>query len=394
MWIIPKQFADRSSMTPSAPVRTGRVLMRLLLASGVAAVLHDPMLRAAPPARGTPERERLARAIKEAGEAIAKDGPHAGKGALVYLIPSTDDVPRGVHSEIHNSYPQGGYKPGNAHEGDAVIEYGGDSVVRELRLQMPGRELFSRSFRFRHGEVIVWDDVVLPVLTARAAGKIEGNLWLEGDPSLAGIRVSAGDRDSGVETDEDGWFAFDAVRKGKVRVSAHKPGYWGLWAEPTVEPGRTATVELDGYLIRQVLVHWAYISDEAREFDGPNVKEGTAIVNPTHEGLNRVSFAAGFERVNARSDFLILQKAGTLQIVNTDQSGPNGPGIVRVPGMKFDELKLVPKVAFSQQPQPLERGDLFLLRCFDGKHYAKMEILDVFTGDTPAEAMRRLMKGR
>lgn len=394
MHISTNRFDREPSTIPSAIPRARRVLGWLMFASGAATLFHSAMLAAAPLARDTPERERLDRAVAEARDAVAEGGSQFGKGALVYLIPSTDGVPRGVRSEIHNSYPSGGYKPGNVHEGDAIIEYGSDSVVRELRLLVPGRELFSRSFRFRHGEVIVWDDVALPALTARSAGSIRGSIWLEGDPPLKGITVHADDRESGVETDENGLFTLEGVRRGKVRVSAHKAGYRGLLDDPTVEPGRTTTVELDGYLVRNALVHWAYISDETRDFKGPAVKEGTAIVNPTHEGLNRVSFAAGFERVNAKSDFLINQIKDSLTINNTDDTY-KGPGIVKLSGVKFHEVETVPNLEFSSKKiLAFERGDLFLLRCFDGKRYAKLEVLDIFAGDVPPEAMRRLIKNR
>ena len=118
------------------------------------------------------------------------------------------------------------------------------------------------------------------------------------------------------------------------------------------------------------------------------------LCNIAEENIFNISFSLP-EFFNRIFDFFFINQIKDSLTVNNTDDTYKGPGIAKLSGVKFQEVETVPNLEFSSRKiLAFERGDLFLLRCYDGKHYAKLEVLDIFAGDVPAEAMRRLIKGR
>ncbi|MFQ5462696.1 MAG: hypothetical protein ACE5E5_08730 [Phycisphaerae bacterium] len=101
--------------------------------------------------------------------------------------------------------------------------------------------------------------------------------------------------------------------------------------------------------------------------------------------LSRVSFAKGFKQVSGRSDFLMTQKKDQLVLRHFDVRGHNIPASMLVKDTSFDELYEAPKSEYERTNAPLRPGDLYVFHCYDGKHYAMMEVVDITTEPSSPE---------
>ena len=136
--------------------------------------------------------------------------------------------------------------------------------------------------------------------------------------------------------------------------------------------GGTATCSMEGYRLRKANVRWAYQPDGSRKFSNETVLTGNATL--INNQLDRVSFEKGFAQVQGESDFLIYQNGKQLVIHNFDV-GPDGPDFQEMKGVAFNALMEAPLDGYSQQNNILKKGSVFVFRTYDGKHYAKMEVL-------------------
>ncbi|MCH8880933.1 MAG: hypothetical protein IID34_13770 [Planctomycetes bacterium] len=335
-------------------------------------------------AEDTEKATLRARRFKSLTEAVARGAEllatEAGAryAVIVYAVSAHDNRP--LHARA-NLYFVGtgrcGYLPGHASSDEVVLQpvrlLRGTQPV-ELRVVADGYERLARKGMLRVGELAIWDDFVLSPLTASSAAAVVGRVWLEDEAvDLEGLAIYV-DGEALAIADASGYFVAEPVSPGKVNISTHKPGFSGLYAEVTVRPRDEVTVELNGYRRRFAHVRWAYQPDGTHSFEG-DVLVGTATLSSGK--LSRVSFIEGFEQVGRHSDFLIRQEEDRLVLNHFDVSGPQRPASIQMKDTPFDRLFEAPNSGYDRKKKTLHPGDVFLFRCYDGKHYAMMEVLEI-----------------
>ncbi|MBN1796709.1 MAG: carboxypeptidase regulatory-like domain-containing protein [Sedimentisphaerales bacterium] len=296
------------------------------------------------------------------------------QGALVYRVRSEDKYLSRARTEFHwTGNRRGGYRPDEISEGQTKVVFDRDGQSAELRVIHPDYHEFRRPLVFEKGKVIVWDDIFLERVSPENSCTVKGTVHLEDDADPKGIRVSSGG--TSATTDDEGNFILKGLRSGEVHIGAGKSGYYGLYTTVNVAKGQTATCKLNGYRIRKAKVRWVYQPDDSKDFTKDNIVTGTAILQDRE--LNRVSFAEGFKQVHGKSDFFVHQVGGDLFIMNTDARSGDGPAFIET-DISFDEITKVPDVDFRRSTRmTLKAGKVYIFRCYDGQHYAKMEVLEI-----------------
>jgi hypothetical protein len=295
-------------------------------------------------------------------------------GALIYRVHSEDGSLDQARTEFHwTGKGRGGYRPDSISENQTEVRFDRNGQPAELHVIHPNYHEFRRPVIFEKGIVIVWDDIVLEPVTPENSCTIKGTVRLEDDADATGISVSGGG--ASTMTDENGNFTLTGIRSGSVTVAAQKSGYHGLYTKVDATKGQTTSCQLNGYRIRKAKVRWAYQPDGSKVFDN-NVVTGTAVLQDNE--LDRVSFAAGFTQVGGESDFLVYQTKDTLTMRNFDTRHGTGPAILET-NIPFEDLKEVPDSFIERccDYYTLQTGKVYAFRCYDGQHYAKMEVLEI-----------------
>ncbi len=310
-------------------------------------------------------------------EDVLRGQEHADDAALVYIISTPDDRPISARTELHFVGREGGYIPGSVRTDRPVFRL--ILVTRrarpmELRIFAPGFERATRRAILHPGEILVWDDIFLEPLTNSSAASLHGRVWLEDDADLEGMVIYVED-EAVTFTDSSGHFVAERVSPGKLRVSTNKTGYVGLHTEVRAARGSEVPCELRGYRERFASVRWAYQPNGTHDFFRADALTGIAVLSPRR--LNRVKFAGGVRKVSGQSDFLIIQEKDRLIVRNFDQSGRNGPGFVVLKDTSFEDVLEAPDVKYRPSEKKLRPGVVYVFRCYDGKHYAKMEVLEI-----------------
>ncbi len=318
--------------------------------------------------------EELTAVTRKTRDELKDSREHDNDGALIYRVHSEDELLGQTRTEFHwTGLGRGGYRPDRISEGQTEVRFERDGQPAELRVIHPEYHEFRRPVIFKKGIVIVWDDIVLERVSPENSCTVKGTVHLEDDADAKDILVSCDD--TSTSTDENGNFILTGLRSGEVRINAIKTGYHGLYASVDVTRGQTASCQLNGYRIRKAKVRWAYQPNGSKNLDNDNIVTGTAILQDNV--LDRVSFAKGFKQVCGESDFLVYQRKNDLIMRNFDsRSGNDRPAIVETDST-FEDVNEVPDFDFSHQPYTLRAGNVYLFRCYDGQHYAKMEILEI-----------------
>lgn len=298
--------------------------------------------------------------------------------ALVYSFSTPDDRSVQARTELHFvGTGRSGYLPGRAQTSGAAlvpVHVPGVSQPVALHIIAPGFERYMQRTILHPGEIIIWGNIVLKPTTEKTAAAVVGRVRLEDeDKELEGLVIYV-DQEAVAFTNAEGYFVVDTVREGKLRISSHKTGYEGLYTQLTVESGYEHTCELVGYRKRFARVRWLYQPDGTRNFD-VGVRTGAAVLSSTK--LSRVSFVKGFKQVSGYSDFLVSQKEDRLVFRHFDVRGLKIPGSMRIKDSGFDELYEAPKSGYKRSEFTLRPGDLYVFQCYDGKHYAMMEVVDI-----------------
>jgi hypothetical protein len=317
--------------------------------------------------------------IAKANSKLINSDENKGKGAIIYRVRSEDgrldeERARRTRTEFHwTGLGRGGYTPKTVDEGEIKVMFARDGQPAELRVIHPDYHEFRRAMTFEKGKIIVWDDIFLKRVSSESSCTVKGTVHLENDADPKGIRVSGSG--ASATTDEEGNFVLKGLRSGQVSIGARKSGYHGLYGEVNVNKGQTATCRLKGYRIRKAKVSWMYQPDGLKDFTNNNVVTGTATLQD--DELDRVSFAEGFKQVSGKSDFLMYQKEDALILRNFDM-GPGRPVINEI-DKPFDDVTEVPNLNNNNTYQSfvLEAGKVYVLRCYDGEHYGKMEVLEI-----------------
>lgn len=305
--------------------------------------------------------------------------------ALVYSINTRDGGRVRVNTDLcFGRCGDGGHIPGRASTGESVVRpvlLFREARALELQIRAPGYDVFSRRLIIHAGELVVWDDVMLEPLTRQSASEVTGRVWLEGNADLEGLVIKV-DNVPVAFTDADGYFSTDRIHAGKLLIESYIPGFVGAYKRIKVDRGGTANVKLRGYRERFARVRWAYQPDGTRNLGG-NTTEGIATLSS--RVLSRVSFGDGFVHVHEYSDFLVEQKRDRLTIRHFDVRGTDIPASTVVKDIDFDDVLEAPEKMY-QRPAgfQLRPGVVYVFRCYDGKHFAKMEVLEI-TDERPSE---------
>ncbi len=304
--------------------------------------------------------------------------------AIVYVIRTANNLPVNVLSELHYvGGRRGGYIPGNIFTDEIVLRLVPNvrhSQAVEFRLMAAGFETYKLRTILRPGEVLVWDDIVLEPLTRRSAASLVGTVWLEDDADPDGMVISINSEET-TFTDHSGYFVVDAVSPGELGLSTYKPGYIGLHTKFNVEKGERVHCGLRGYRERFVRVRWVYQPNGTRDFTD-NVLTGEATLSSRKR--RRVRFDTGLgQESRGRSDFMIRQEEDHLVLYHFDVSGPTSPQSIVVTDKAFHDVVSAPQSGYARGDSVLRLGGLYVFRCYDGKHYAKMQVLQI-TDEPPA----------
>ncbi len=326
--------------------------------------------------------EELLSITNKTKDELKNDKRYENQGALIYRIHSDDG--KLSHAETPFYYGAcrggscgsgGGYRPMGVSAGQANVMFERNGQMGELKVRSPGYHEFRRAVTFEKGKIIVWDDIVLERVKPENSCTIKGTVHLEDDADANNIEILC--EGVSARTDANGNFTFTGLRSGNIRITAAKTGYWGLYAEQEVAKGQTAVRDIKGYRIRKAKVRWAYQPDGSKSFNNDKVVTGTATI--LDDVLDRVSFAQGFKQVHGKSDFYVYQQENRLVLINTDARGDGGVGpAIFQTGIAFEDVNEVPDFeGRTQWSHNLQTGDVYILRCYDGEHYAKMEITEI-----------------
>ncbi len=374
-----------SNSNQNSPLIIVASTLRVALLSGLYLVAESPVLAQEKPANvdesKTIRRQKfktLEEAIVGAEVELAREHIH-GVATVIFSARARDEHRFRGKAEIRLVGPSAtGYHGGMLSDGEYVLDpmfIVGSTIPVELHIIVPGYERYVRPMILQAGDLLVWDDIVLEPLTPRNTGSIVGRVRLE-DPKQGLNRILISVDDEAVAfTDEQGAFVVEGARPGMVKIQATKAGFVGLSAEVRVVVGGRESCLLVGYRKRYALVRWAYQPDGTRSFV-ENTLNGEAVLMTNN--LRRVSFSRGFkDEPFGRSDFLVEQVEDHLILRHFDVSGPERPGSLRIADGSFDDLAAAPETGYEQAKWRLRKGDLFVFHCFDGQHYAMMEIMEV-----------------
>lgn len=314
----------------------------------------------------------MAKALRDAEDLLDK-GDRQCRAVLVYRVATRDAKIVKFESQMM-TVGASGTKPGTGLSGEPVVACRAvhrDAAGVELVLRADGYRDFRRTGVLRENQVTIWDDIELSDLLQEGVGLIKGIILLEDKGDVSDVKVLL--RGHSVTTDNEGRFEFKDVPPGENRISASIRGYVGLYTRVEVKPKNEHTVELRGYWPRFARVRWAYQPDGSRNLS-KSVQQGTALVDSTQ--LSRIGFEAGFKNVMGKSDFGVRQDGDKLMLSLID--GRANQAFAALKDTKFDDVQSVPEnVLFSNKAVTLEPGHTYIIRTFDGKHYAKLEVLEL-----------------
>jgi TolB-like protein len=334
---------------------------------------------------GATERPKTLASLLDEVRAELATAKRKNRGALVFVLRTSDGQIAPVEAELHDG-PVGrsGYWPLHAQIGEPAVAYERSGRIANLRASAPGYHEFRRPLLIRPQEVTVWDDCVLERVTETSQASIGGTVWVEDDADPTGITVrTSGEAGATAITDAAGRFLLTGLGSGLHHVGARKPGYAEARAELYVGRAEAATCDLRLYRKRAALVRWAYQSDGSTRFSGAGLRRGVAVLMKDH--LDCVNFRDGFQQNISDSDFGIRQEEDTL-ILRFFHHGERGPGLLELLGVPYDDVTQVPQARFQLQTRgiPLREGVVYVLKCCDGEHFAKLEALKLV--DNAADA--------
>lgn len=317
-------------------------------------------------------------ALGSADEKIAANA-RFDVAVIVYTVSTADGQPIKANTKFRGKGKDGpGCTPGRIKTNEvavqpvAILQHQVTKPV-ELRISAPGYQEVVRRVILKVDDIVIWDDIILTPITYETAAIIVGRLTLENDDP-EGIAIYV-DNEAVTFTDAKGYFLTDMVRSGTVEVSAYIRGYPRLNKKITLHPGEETTVELNGFRHRQARIRWAYQPNEIRVFD-KNIRTGEALITAVRN--SRISFTKGFQEVLQRSDFHIYQEDDKLMIQNFDKPRRGiPPGIIKFENKSLKDIIEAPESGYAQSKIEIQPGDVYIFRCYDGKNYALMEVLDV-----------------
>lgn len=324
-----------------------------------------------------PTRAPAAQAFPSVDEAVAYANQtladEVWKGcAAVIAVPRVDpERAEMVQVTFHVGY---GRTYASVRPGQALVEIMRWPEGSGVRLQALGHHELVHKFAVGPGKILVIDDLALEPIAPGEGAEVLGVVKLEDGVDPEGIAVTVGCIRT--ETDKFGRFRATGLGAGETSVRASVPNHRGLSATTELRRGGKDFVLLEGWRPRYALVRWAYQPEPTTDLT-TGLVTGRGLLDAND--LDRISFAQGFTVVTGLSDFLVQQREDRLTIRNFD-IGRDPPGIEYLPDISFDEVRKAPP-ALGRQTHELVEGGVYVFRCFDGEHYAKMEVLRIVNTD-------------
>jgi hypothetical protein len=315
------------------------------------------------------------------GERMLSEGHWMNLAIVIFSVRAMDGLPFRGKTKLYDARGLG-HIPGQVGPGEFVLKV---VQVREttypaaLHLIVPGFTRLEKRVILRAGDLVIWDDIVLEPISPKNAGSIAGRVWLEDEEeSVDGIVISV-DGEALAFTNNQGYFVIDEVRSGTVTLLASKRGFAGLREKVKVKAGTQTAVVLSGYKLRFAHVRWLYQPDGTRSLKGV-LPQGEEILGLSDR--RRVSFAKGLANVQGRSDFSIKQVGHELVLWHFDVNTGDRPEAILLKSGTFDNVFEAPDGGYRRKQWTLREGDLFVIKCFDGKHYGMLYIISV-TNEKP-----------
>lgn len=294
------------------------------------------------------------------------------EGALIYRIHLDGQLSGQIETKLYwDGRGRGGYNPDRAAAEQARVMFGRDGQMAEFVVTHPDYHEYVRPIIFNKGKIVVWDDITLERVTPETACTVTGTVYLEDDANAADTEVFCDN--TSTTTDANGNFTLTGLRSGQINLRARKDGYHGLYTNVEIARCQTASCKMNGYRTRKAKVRWAYQPDNSKGLGEDNIVTGTAVLQDNE--LDRVSFAEGFKQTRGRADFHVHQRKDELTMGTS--CGRDGPAIAET-YKKFEDVNEVPD--FDERccrSYTLGVGNVYVFRCRDSKHYAKMEVLEI-----------------
>lgn len=183
-----------------------------------------------------------------------------------------------------------------------------------------------------------------------------------------------------IKTSRDGAFQIDDVAPGTFTINATARGAASKPTQISLENQLTRGHHFKMEPAETVHIRWAYQAEEGNpRFDCGDVINGEYIINIKD---SRFSLRRGHPLGNWGSDIMFRKKDdGKLYFHLFDASG-NGNGVLKSELM-YHAIKAVdPNAHYAMRPdEAVEARQCYLVRCCQGDHYAKIQILDICLED-------------
>lgn len=339
-------------------------------------------------------REPIPQSIPQAIQMAQKeldDGKHPGRGAVVFTV-NTPSTPQSSGKNQNllqfrlNTLGGGGYYPGQMQEGEIVTRYFRKDWQFDLRIWGVGFHQSVERGVVREGRVLVFNNISLEPVRPTTACTLKGNVVLEGRTKTGPVSVWIRGFPY-FKSAPDGTFAIHDLGEGQYQVHASESGYLTGWAYVTLERGKTSTVQLNLEQERYAVLKWGSQPNGTRDLQY-GLKTGLAAVSARE--ARSFTITDGFDAPSGKADIAVRQENGIPTFWCSHQ-GKNGPGILKLDGVSFADIKVAPNTAYDCDWQPIEVGSTYIVQSYDGTHFAKIEVLLVTTDRT--ERDRLLVSG-
>ncbi|MGB0714848.1 MAG: hypothetical protein ACPGXK_03165 [Phycisphaerae bacterium] len=328
----------------------------------------------------------IAKAIQIAQAELAA-GKHPGKGAVVFAVntrqarnqsPNNQNALRYRLSTIGG----GGYFPGQMMPGEIVTRYFRNDFQFELTAWGQGYHQLAERGVIRQGRVVVFDKLFLNPVTPGTACTLEGKVELEGRNSPGPVSVWIRGFPKFM-TRPDGTFTVNDLGSGHYQVHSTESGFYGGWAHVTLTQGKTSFAAITMEKERYAVVRWAFQPNGTRDLEF-GLETGVASVSAVSD--RSFSLSEGFKSTRQRPDIAVRQDDGVLSFWSSHQ-GKEGPGLIKLDGVSFDDVKIAPHAAYTRDWQPMVAGSNYIVKTYDGKRFGKIEVLLVTTEKSEADRM-------
>jgi hypothetical protein len=176
------------------------------------------------------------------------------------------------------------------------------------------------------------------------------------------------------KTDAKGTFEVTALSPGSFEITAEHAGC-GANVNVTLEPHQQRELVIRTKPTRTVHIRWVYQAVEGeRSFEEGVPVHGDAFLGRRH---GRFYLRQGHALRNWGSDFYLTTKDGS-PFLRCFDSTAKTHGLIKS-DRSFDKiLEVDPNAAFDSRTwHRVAKGDVYIVKCLQGDHYAKLLVVDV-----------------